>query len=341
MKRFCIYPFTQAQINANGNVYVCCKSWSGVSLGNIFKNDFVDIWNSETAKALRESIYDGSFRFCRSSVCHAIISGLVDRGTIPTKFKDVAANKQWRLDTGPECLSLNYDNSCNLHCKSCRNIVKMMDNEKVQRIIKFQDSLLDSDLFKGVQRVVISGSGEVFASKVYMDFLQKLDDTKHPGLKITLRTNGILLTPENWAKIKNAHYAIDVVSISIDAATKNTYRRLREGGDFNRLMANLELLEQLKRNNKFKIWLNFVVQEQNFEEMPAFLELGRRFDCDKVAFAQLENKGTYSQEEYTRLAVHQPDHPQFQKLKSIIRTPIFKTPMVSFQNLSHLLNDEN
>jgi len=216
-----------------------------------------------------------------------------------------------------------------------------MDNEKVQRIIKFQDSLLDSDLFKGVQRVVISGSGEVFASKVYMDFLQKLDDTKHPGLKITLRTNGILLTPENWAKIKNAHYAIDVVSISIDAATKNTYRRLREGGDFNRLMANLELLEQLKRNNKFKIWLNFVVQEQNFEEMPAFLELGRRFDCDKVAFAQLENKGTYSQEEYTRLAVHQPDHPQFQKLKSIIRTPIFKTPMVSFQNLSHLLNDEN
>jgi len=191
----------------------------------------------------------------------------------------------------------------------------------------------------GVRRAVISGSGEVFASKVYMDFLQKMEESRYPYLKITLRTNGLLFTPENWRQIRRAHYAIDEVSVSIDAATAETYGQLREGGDFYQLMTNLEFLKQIKKSRNLLIRFNFVVQEQNFEEMPAFLALSKRFDCDRILFTQLENKGTFSKEEYNRLAVHQPDHPQFQKLKSIIRNPVFKDAIVNFTNLSHLLKD--
>lgn len=324
----------------DGEVYVCCASWLGISLGNIFQCNLADIWNSGNAITIRESILDESFRFCKSSICPRIISGAIDRETIPLKFKDLVANKQSRLDIVPDHLTLNYDNSCNLYCKSCRKNAKMMDKENVHRIIKFQDSLLDSDLFKKVRRVVVSGAGEALASKVYMNFLHKVNETNHPHLKISLRTNGMLLTPANWEQIKNAHFAIDLVSISIDAATNKTYRKLREGGDFNRLMDNLEFLARLKKTKKLKIKFNFVVQKQNFKEMPAFLKLARRFGCDKVAFTKLANKGTYSKEEFNRLAVHQPGHPQLEKLKNIMRNPIFKDPIVSFQNLSHLLKDE-
>ena len=340
MSRFCLNPFIRAHLAAGGNVYVCCRSWMGISLGNIFESDFSDIWNSETAKTVRESILDGSFRFCRGSVCPRIVTGEVERETIPSKFKAAVENKQWRLDTGPEHLSLNYDNSCNLHCKSCRKRIKAINDESAKRIIAFQDSLLDSDLFKGVHRVVVTGAGEPFASKVFMDFFQKLDESKHPQLKITLRTNGILLTPENWERIKKAHYAIDAILVSIDAARKKTYQILRPGGDFDKLLVNLEFLKRLKKNKNFKIGFNFVVQEQNFREMSGFVKFARRLSCDEVTFTQLMDLGTYSREEYSRLAVHQPGHPQFPKLKKILRQSIFRSPIVFFNNLSHLLKDE-
>lgn len=338
MKRFCLYPFKRVHFSATGDVYVCCSAWMGLSLGNIFESDFNDIWNSDKAKSIRQTIFDGSFRYCKHDVCPRIISGQVENEIIPDELKPMVENKQGRLDRGPEHLSLNYDKSCNLHCKSCRVRVNVMDKDRTQRIIQFQDSLLASDLFQGARRVVVTGAGEPFASKIFMDFFQKIDETRHPRLRITLRTNGILLTPARWEQIKNAHFAIDAILISMDAATEKTYQKLREGADFKQLLKNLEFLEELKKTKKFKLGLNFVVQEENFKEMPRFLRLARRFHCDEVTFTQLMNLGTYSAEEYNRLAIHKPGHPQYRKLKKIIGKTVFKDPIVSFNNLSHLFD---
>jgi len=341
MEKFCSYPFKRVHFSTAGNAYLCCSAWLPQSIGNIFKDNFNLVWNSKTALEIRSSILDGSFRFCKKDICPRIISGQIEKEPLLDKYKTIMEAKRVHLDNSPEEISLNYDYSCNLQCKSCRDEKKIIDKDTAEMLIRFQNSFLDSELYKNVGRLTVTGVGEPFFSRVFMDLFSKIDSGKNQSLKITLRTNGMLLTPENWEKIKNAHFAIDLVSISIDAATGETYRKLRVGGDFNRLMTNLEFLGQIKKYKKLKIMLHFVVQEENFEEMPAFLELARRFDCDNVVFAQLMNLGTYSKEEYNRLAIHHPDHPQFQKLKSIIRNPIFKDPIVSFDNLSHLLKEEN
>ncbi len=79
-----------------------------------------------------------------------------------------------------------------------------------------------------------------------MDLFTKINEARHPSLRIDLRTNGVLLTPENWERIESVHYAVDAILISIDAATESTYRLLRRGGDFNRLLKNLEFVRELK-----------------------------------------------------------------------------------------------
>ena len=300
--------------------------------------DFMEIWNSETAAAIRESIFDGTFRFCNKKLCPRIIEGLIEEEVIPAELETTIKEKKTHLYTGPEHLSLNYDYSCNLYCKSCRNQRRIMDRDSADKLIEFQDSLLKSNIFKGVRRLTITGAGEPFASRVFMNLLSKIDSSKHPNLKITLRTNGNLLTPKNWQRIENAHFAIDAISISMDAATEKTYHLLRRGGNFKKLLTNLEFLKMVKETKKIKVGLNFVVQKNNFKEMPKFVKLAKKFHCDEVAFTQLMDRGTYSQEEFSEYAVHQPEHPDSRKLKKIMGKPIFKDPIVSFNNLSLLLD---
>jgi MoaA/NifB/PqqE/SkfB family radical SAM enzyme len=212
-----------------------------------------------------------------------------------------------------------------------------MNVEESESLKKFQDSLLRSNTFKNVRRIAVTGSGDPFASKVFMDLLNKIDKNRYPNLKISLRTNGVLLTPSKWELLDNVHYAIDSISISIDAATEKTYRTLRRGGDFHKLMSNLRFLKKLKRNKRIKVGVNFVAQLANYKEMPRFVKLAKTFDCDEVAFTQLMNRGTYSPAEYLKAAVHKPTHEQHQHLIKIINKSIFRDPIVSLGNLSNLI----
>jgi MoaA/NifB/PqqE/SkfB family radical SAM enzyme len=309
----------------------------GKPIGNIFKDSFSDIWNSKVAVEIRESIFDQTFRFCNKNICPVIVSGGIEKQSIQEENKGIIIEKKLHMDKGPKDLSLNYDYSCNLYCKSCRDKRKVMDRETAEKLIEFQDTFLNSELFKSVRRLTISGTGEPLASRVYMDLFNKIDRHKNPGLKITLRTNGILLTPETWGRIKNVHFAIDQILISIDAASEKVYQLLRRGGDFRKLLENLKFLQELKKKYKFVFRLNFVAQKQNFREMPKFVKLAKKFECDKVVFTQLMNLGTFCHEEYLELAVHKPGNPEFGRFKKIMNKSIFKDPIVDFNNLSNLL----
>lgn len=337
MKRFCSKPFNRMHISVSGEVFFCCSAWLNLPIGNIFKNQFEHIWNSRIAKKIRKSILNGSFKFCNKDICPHMVSGAITQEVKNKEFLDIIREKRITLNKGPRLISLNYDYSCNLYCESCRDSVKMIDKDRQEELIQFQNSFLKSDLFKNAKRITVSGTGEVFASKVYLDLFNKIKSSEHPDLKIILRTNGLLLTPENWERLNNIHYAIDLISISIDAATEKTYRKLRRGGNFNKLLDNLGFLKELKKKYNFEIKLNFVVQKSNYLEMPEFVTLAKKYDCDRIAFSKILNLGTYISEEYKNSAVHRPDNPEFSQLKTIINSSILKDPIVNLRNLSNLI----
>jgi len=337
MKGFCSHPFNKVHLSVSGKAFICCSAWLGLPIGNFFNEPFKDVWNSKTAFKIRKSILDGSFRFCSRNKCPRIVSGLIEKEVNNEEYLDIIKEKKVFLDRGPRLISLNYDNSCNLYCESCRNKVMVIDKKREEELIQFQDSLIKSDLFKNAKRLTISGAGEVFSSRVYMDLFTKLQNKKNPGLKITLRTNGLLLTPKNWERIKNVHYAIDLISISIDAATEKTYRLLRRGGNFNKLLENLKFLKELKRKN-FRVKLNFVVQKLNYREMLEFVKLAKKFNCDLIAFTKNFNLGNVTSEGYNEAAVHEPRHPEFLEFKKILMNPLLKDPIVKLKNLSNLLD---
>jgi len=259
MNEFCSYPFDSLFFQPNGEVLVCCNAWMKKSIGNFFTQSLTEIWNSTAAQNIRESILDGSFRYCRADLCSFIITGKTKILPQDKRLLKIIQERKTILEHGPRLISLNYDFSCNLYCKSCRNKVIVSDIETQRKLINFQDSLLSSGMFKDVRELTISRIGDPFSSPVYMDLFTKIEQHKFPQLKIDIRTNGLLLTPQNWERIKKVHYAINMIYISIDAATSKTYNQLRRGGDFKKLKRNLLFLKKLKQRRDFKIHLYFLV----------------------------------------------------------------------------------
>lgn len=64
-KSHCVFPFIQAEITAGGEV-VGCHTFYDLSMGNIYKTDFLDIWNGERWNALRKHIRKELFSICTS-----------------------------------------------------------------------------------------------------------------------------------------------------------------------------------------------------------------------------------------------------------------------------------
>ena len=102
-------------------------------------------------------------------------------------------------------------------------------------------------------------------------------------------------------------------------------------------MENLQFISSLRRNGPLTwLGLGFVVQQNNFLEMPDFVELGRRFGVDTVHFSQLVDWGTYSPGEYHQRAVHRPAHPAHPAFRSLLADAVFDEPFVFMANLTQL-----
>ena len=332
--RFCPMPFEFAQVDPQGYLFGCCPAWLFAPLGNLRVQPFMEAWNSTIAQRVRESILDGSFKFCNVLTCNALSSGQLPRIealTDPAHLDIVRERKT--VVQGPRELNLAYDLSCNLGCPSCRSTKIIAKGDSRAQVEAIHANVLSGNL-DGLKRLHITGSGDPFVSRVYLDFLRTFDPSKHPDIRITLCTNGVLLTPQMWDTL--CHPAIDTIDCSIDAATAETYAKNR-GGNFTRLLDNLAFLGEKRRSGALEnLRLHFVVQENNVDEMLDFIDLGARVYADAVAFKQLQNWDSYDPDDYLRRAVQFPTHPRHEELLDVLDDPVFESPMVWAGDLDYL-----
>lgn len=124
------------------------------------------------------------------------------------------------------------------------------------------------------------------------------------------------------------------VDISIDAATSETYEKIRVGGNFDLLLKNLELLGRLRIVQKINhLMIRFVVQRLNYLEMPKFVELGERIHADVVYFCKIANWNLYSEEEYREMSMYNEKDEMLPELMEVLKNPLFKNPIVNLSNI--------
>ena len=338
-RRFCAKPFEFFEVTPSGDAFCCCPGWLPKPIGNLQTSELMDVWNSDAAKDIRASILDGSFKYCLAKEC-----SLIGNGTLPSKkdvsepdLKEIIEKGLTVLKKKPKIFNLAYDRSCNLSCPSCRTEQITLKGQDYDEKRQLQDRLLAVGL-DDAQKLIVTGSGDPFASKLYRDLLATLDSDKYPQLRVHLMTNGQLFTPLAWEKWHKINKSIRSVQISIDAASEETYRIVRRGGNFQHLLANLEFISSLKKKGALdSVSIEFVVQQVNYKEMKDFVKLGKHFRFDRVGFVGIRNWGTFGKKEFRLQTVHAQTHPEHRQFLEVLKDPIFKDPIVDLGNLTEFI----
>ena len=280
----CHHPLYEAEITANGNIHTCCSAIMPFAIGNIQDTTIENIWRSPRAKLLRLSLLNGTAVFCTPEKCGLLRSGNSTSGNAIPQVSDY-----------PLIMNIAVDATCNLSCASCRAGSLVEDRGSVQQKAQWLTNL-DEPFYHNVTDIYVAGNGECMFSKVYKKYLLEEVMTKFQG-NLHLVTNGQIWNDEIIDKI-TAKFCPEVL-ISIDAWKKETYEKLRCGGSYQKLLANIQKYVDLKDQGKLTaVVARFVVQVKNYREIPQFIVNMRKLGVTRIELTRLVNGGSFMAEDF-------------------------------------------
>lgn len=329
LKQFvCPLPFEHFEISPSGDVLVCCGHWLPTSIGNFLRDPTDGILNSPKAQKVRESMTDGSYKYCNHLDCGHMI-----QGTLPTadeleraQTRRAVAEGSYRMD-GIDFLTFGFDQTCNLSCPSCRtHRIVEKTSESIEKARAVEEKLIG--LLPTVRFLHINPAGELLASKPSRKLLELIDDERCPDLRLDIISNGTLFSEEEWNKFPGIHNKVRSIRISIDAARKETFEKLRRLGRYEPFIENMRFLSRLRAAGVVpQLKFSFTYQLDNFREMPEFVDFCASMNCDFAIFERLQNIA-FTWDEFRRKAVHRPNHPLYPEFLKVASDPIFVSPRV-------------
>jgi len=192
----------------------------------------------------------------------------------------------------PIYLMLEQSFKCNLRCPSC--IQGYPDD---MRKYTTGTKIMDRSLF---EKIVIQGEENNCPSisfhvndepLIIKDIHERIAFAKDHGfIDLIMTTNGTLFTYDKIKAVVDA--GITQILFSIDAATPETYKIVRPGGNFNTVIKNIKLLLDYKKENNLVIpttRASFVTSENNHREKDLFIEYFSKI----VDFIEVQTLSTY------------------------------------------------
>lgn len=326
----CTAPFSYSEITNDGQ-YLCCPGWLPTDVNDT--DNFKDNFHSNKSNEIRESILDGSYKFCKENLCPHLSS--FKKGNIPSTFKP----KTHPIFKNPKLnwLTFGFDLSCNLGCPSCRSeFINFVGEQRIQ-MDKTMDNVIEQ-LGSELVGLSICGGAEPFFSKTMMRFMREFDASKFPKLKkIHLHTNGTLWNENAWKAITPVHKYISTCEISMDAGTQEVYNIVRLGGDWNKLMNNIDFVLTIPTIKS--IQFSFVVQQRNYKDMKNFYNLIQSImkGSDKkftIFFNPIVEWGEFEQQNnFKEQEIHNPSHSEYSQFLEELKKVHGKS------NVTHSFND--
>jgi MoaA/NifB/PqqE/SkfB family radical SAM enzyme len=305
----CNYPSQVINIDSQGRIFVClCEAWLPWSLGHVLDFESIhDIWKHPLKKSIEDSQRQGEYAYCDTKHCGV-------------------EHSSRRLSSMQ--IYIGIDDSCQLCCPSCRQQpvfekdfdIKLLWTQRIVQWIKNLKNTAPVD-------ILIGSHGDPFASRLYREFIAELVELDVP-VRFQLRTNGLLLC--RYLDELKILPRLSQLEISIDAATEQTYEQVRRPGRWSALIENLDYCLQVRPNSKpFRVIANFVIQQANYQEMSAFVDLCQKYHMSPN-FSVLQDWSTFS---YKDNAVHLPEHPCYQEFVQLVNDP--KVKQIIGKKLDH------
>lgn len=301
---YCPNPYILAEIMPYGYVYPCSCGWiKGYSFGNIFEQSFEEIWNGEKAKEFRQKLYDNDFSLCPGCQNLEILAEIQDK-------------EAKLISPPPERILLGLDEVCDVKCIFCRGENYKINTDLIPK--GKEDKLLEilTPWLEHAKYVKTNAVGEVFASKISKDLIKNIADN-FPNIKFELITNGIQCTKENIEKL-NLVNRISMITVSLHAMKESTYNKIVKGGNFKKVIENIEYISKLKKEGKIERFeLHFTVTSINYKEMKDIIKYARKIDA-KIRFLGLDCSKD-CEKTYKQINIQDRNHPKYNNLVKVVQ----------------------
>ena len=181
-------------------------------------------------------------------------------------------------------LRLDIVNKCNLRCVMCYYSDDAIFKRPAWKLTPEEFRGFFEDIAPQVVRVVLSCGDEPLVSNHFPAILSYLGD-EHPELEIEFCTNGMLMN----ARVRRLliEKGVTHLLLSMDGVTAQTLESIRVGSKYQRLVANILALRDLKRaaGSEFPVLvMDYVMMHRNIHEAPAFVEASARFGARLIDF---------------------------------------------------------
>ncbi|MFG3708349.1 radical SAM/SPASM domain-containing protein [Micromonospora sp. NPDC047670] len=186
----------------------------------------------------------------------------------------------------PSHLQLEVTSACNLRCMMClvryrppvNKIAGAMRPELFHRLV---------GEMPGLNRLTLQGLGEPLLSPYLM---QMIEAAVARRITVGFNTNATLLTRRRAEELVAS--GVDWLHVSLDGARATAYEAVRDGADFDTVVANLAGLVRAKRAaGSATPWIRvvFVAMRDNVTELPELVRLLARIGVDELHVQNLSH----------------------------------------------------
>jgi MoaA/NifB/PqqE/SkfB family radical SAM enzyme len=224
-RRFtCDWIFDCLVINCDGKVICGCADPNGERpVGHIEEAPLKEIWNNETARAIRRGLNEGYSPFCLD--CG--LKCYVDEDS-PLPRRPEVLDRLPRIYIEPTVV-------CNLDCHRavCNKTSGIVATRSRKRFPLEQFKRVLADVGPELYRLDLFNYGEPFAHPQCVEMIEHVK-RELPHIVVYVSTNGLLLNEEKIRRITEA--GLDELTFSVDGTDQRSYEVYRCGGDFERVV---------------------------------------------------------------------------------------------------------
>lgn len=294
VKAFCPYPFNRLRLTSEGNASFCCfmrpdplKNEEDAYIGNVLNNNFDEVWYGKHAEAIRQSTFDGVLHpKCQCPGCP------FQSMNVPYPTEEIIYNEY------PNFLEIDLPNThCNVGglnpnaatspaCIMCERSSPLFKPEK-NHLFEVLDRI--KHIVPNLHQIHIQGIAEPFYQTreegyLLFDVLDALDFDKYADkITVSVTTNGTLFKKSVREEyLKRIPHSI--TNFSIDAATPETFKRIRIFDCFDKVLDNLyQFSEERVRERQF-IRLHNNINIMNVHEVIGMVHIGHKAKAEYVEF---------------------------------------------------------
>jgi MoaA/NifB/PqqE/SkfB family radical SAM enzyme len=197
-------------------------------------------------------------------------------------FESVGETRHPVAGQPPVCLYLEITNRCNLLCETCP---RTFDELEPPADMPWELFCRIVDQFPAATRAVLHGVGEPMLVR---DLARRVRYLKERGFHVLFNTNGTLLTEKRGRELTEA--GLDELRVSLDAADRATFRRVRGRDDFDRIVRNVAAFVARQREAgatrpAVSLWLTGL--KETVAQLESFVRLAHRLGVGEVYLQRL------------------------------------------------------